>query len=118
VRLKLSIKNSSYHPASFRFEAQKAQREIKEKSSNFLWQGPTTRNVVALAPSAQCELFLDACMMNYGVYDLNRFSFAFFRDPATGDDLDPSGGLPQNVALKVYNIEPEQIFVEVCSRVS
>ena len=117
MRLKLSIKNSSYHPASFRFEAQKVQREAKDKSSNFLWQGPTTRNVVALAANEQQEIVVDACMMNYGVYDLNRFSFAFFRDPATGDDLNPSGAMPKNVALKVFTLEPEQIFVQVSPHV-
>ncbi len=115
MQLKLSIKNASYHPASFRFEAQRVQREVKEKSANFLWQGPASRNIVLLAPNEQREIFLEACMMDCGVYDLNRFAFAFFRDPASGVDLNPAGVMPRNVAIKVYTLEHEQIFVTVCS---
>eukprot|EP01022_Parablepharisma_sp_SALTPOND_P008445 TRINITY_DN136028_c0_g1_i1.p1 TRINITY_DN136028_c0_g1~~TRINITY_DN136028_c0_g1_i1.p1 ORF type:complete len:1040 (+),score=107.72 TRINITY_DN136028_c0_g1_i1:896-4015(+) len=113
VPLRLLLKNASYLPASFRFEALRIQREARDKSTNFLWQGPATKNVVGLEPNEQREILLEACMMAPGVYDLNRFAFTFFRNPATGTDLDPSGIMPKNVAMKIYALEFEQIFVTI-----
>jgi len=113
VPLRLMIKNASYQPTSFRFEALNLQREIREKCSTFLWQGPSTKNFVNLAPNEQQEILLEACMMGTGVYDLNRFSFTFFRNPQNGTDLDPSGTMPKLVAMKVFNLEFEQIFVTI-----
>ena len=113
IPLKLLVKNISQKEISFRFEALKIHPELKEKSSDFVWQGPATRNYTAMKPDDECEIHIDACMMNPGVYDLNRFSFMFFRDPKTGIDIDPSGVMPRNVIMRIHELESEHILVTV-----
>ena len=51
--------------------------------------------------------------MKSGVYDLNRFSFTFYRDSFTHMDLDPSKAGIRNIVAKVYELDCVQIFVDV-----
>jgi len=113
IPLVLLIQNISLKNTNFRFEALKVHREKKEKSANFVWQGTEAINCLNIVPNGQCEIQIDACMIAPGVYDLNRFSFMFFRDPVTGEDLDPSGQMLKNVAMDIFELESEQIFVTI-----
>jgi len=117
VELRLVLKNSLKHPISFRFEALKVVKGGKDKSMQFIWQGQVVKNIIGLKYEEAKEIKLDACITRPGVYDLNRFIFRFYRDPHTGEDLDPSMDLPKNVITKVFILEMQQIVVTVLNAI-
>lgn len=112
VPLKLVLKNTSRHAARFRFEALGIQRSAKDEG--FAWQGQVSKNFKGLEPNEQYEIVLSACVIAPGVYDLNRFSFTFYRNSSTNMDLDPSEVDIKNVIVDVYQLE----FVQILTRVS
>jgi hypothetical protein len=59
---------------------------------------------------------LTACFTEYGVYDLNRFFFIFFRDNETGEDYDPNSLhlYPQRkIAKRPFALNLDQIFIQI-----
>lgn len=113
IPFSLFVQNISLKETNFRFEALKIHREKKEKSADFVWQGTETVNCLNIPPNGQSEIQLDACMMGPGVYDLNRFSFMFFREKNTGEHLDPSVPMPKDITMDLFELESEQILVTI-----
>jgi len=110
IPLKLTLKNISRDVARFRFEALGIQKDAEE---NFVWQGQTSKNFSGLEPNNQHEISLSACIIASGVYDLNRFSFTFYRNSITNMDLDPADTGVRNVIADIYKLELVQILVKI-----
>lgn len=113
VPLKLVLRNYSDVTVSFRLEAAERHRDAR---SGFMWQGQTVQNIVGLERDKECEVHLEACVTKPGVYDLNRFSFALCKDPATGVYLDPSEADPKSASVKTHSLEFDQILVTVANK--
>ena len=118
IPFKLQLRNKSKRSVSFKFEAIRAQRDIRDKSANFVWQGETLKNIIGLNPNEEQELYLEACVMKPGVYDINKFVFIFYIDQNSGDYLDPSGVMPTGVSVRPYSLDSNQILVTVGNKIT
>jgi len=121
----ISLKLKNLHPSlpiSFRFEIAPRNLEKDDTSKqetitpNFTWCGITNRIIKNLMPKEIREIKLKACFTKYGIYDINRFKFSFYKSGETGEYVSPEEQVDGKRVIKTeHPLLNDQLYVNVHS---
>ena len=108
----INIKNIINESVSFQFNAMNNQTTLNK--GNQYWEGCRIKNILELKPEGNIKIMLNAIVEDYGVYNLNRFQFKFYKDITKGNYLDPREGMKMSIRPFIHVEEKICVASALC----